>query len=109
MQKLSTVTSGKKAPSLLFCVVMDLIGYATFAIPVLGELGDIIWAPLSAVIFFRTFGGWKGAFGGLFNFVEEILPGLDFIPTFTLVWLWTAFRKPSRRSDYQPDNILSVQ
>lgn len=72
--------------SLIFCVLMDIIGYATYAIPVLGEFGDIIWAPISALIFYRTFGGWKGAFGGLFNFVEEILPGLDFIPSFTIMW-----------------------
>ena len=94
MKNLSPVTAVQKTPSLLFCIVMDLIGYATYAIPVLGELGDILWAPVSAFIFFKTFGGWKGAFGGVFNFVEEILPGLDFIPTFTLTWIWQAFRKP---------------
>lgn len=73
--------------SLAFCLVMDIIGYSTYAIPVLGEFGDIIWAPLSGLIFFLTFGGWKGAFGGAFNFVEEILPGTDFIPSFTIMWL----------------------
>ena len=75
---------------------MDLIGYATYAVPFFGELGDIFWAPVSAIIYFKTFGGWKGAFGGVFNFVEEILPGLDFIPTFTITWLWQAFRKPAK-------------
>ena len=74
MKNLSTVVPAKTGPSLLFCVVMDLLGYATYAIPILGELGDLVWAPLSALIFFRAFGGWKGAFGGIFNFVEEILP-----------------------------------
>lgn len=93
MKNLSAVTVQKKAPSLLFCVVMDLIGYATYAVPVLGEFGDLLWAPISALIFFKTFGGWKGAFGGIFNFIEEILPGLDFIPTFTLTWLFQNFRK----------------
>lgn len=94
MKNISAVTTAKKSPSLLFCVVMDLIGYATYAVPVLGEFGDLLWAPISALIFFRTFGGWKGAFGGIFNFIEEILPGLDFIPTFTLTWLFQNFRKP---------------
>ncbi|OQP61581.1 hypothetical protein [Niastella populi] len=83
--------------SLIFCVLMDFIGYASYALPVLGEFGDIIWAPISALIFFRTFGGWKGAFGGLFNFVEEILPGLDFIPSFTIMWLWQRMKKPQQR------------
>ena len=74
-----------KNNSLAFCLVMDLIGYATYAVPVLGELGDIIWAPLSAIVFYFTFGSWKGS---LFNFTEEILPGFDFIPSFTLMWVW---------------------
>ncbi|WP_225975460.1 hypothetical protein [Panacibacter ginsenosidivorans] len=73
--------------SLLFCIVMDIIGYASYAIPGLGEFADIIWAPISGFIFYKTFGGWKGAFGGLFNFVEEILPGTDFIPSFTIMWI----------------------
>lgn len=77
--------------SLAFCIVMDLIGYATYSIPFLGEFADLVWAPISGLIFFRTFGGWKGAFGGVFNFVEEILPGLDFIPSFTITWALQKF------------------
>ncbi len=76
----------KKQPSIWFCLLMDAIGFASYALPVLGEFGDIVWAPLSSVIFFISFGGWKGAFGGVFNFVEELLPGFDFIPSFTLMW-----------------------
>lgn len=76
-----------KQPSLLFCIVMDAVGYATYAVPVFGELGDVIWAPVSAVIFYISFGGWKGGFGAVFNFIEEILPGTDFIPSFTIMWL----------------------
>lgn len=74
--------------SLVFCIVMDALGYATYAIPLLGESADLIWAPISAMVFYMTFGGWKGAFGGVFNFFEELMPGLDFIPTFTITWLW---------------------
>lgn len=81
-------------PSLLICLLMDIIGYATYSIPVLGELGDIVWAPVSAIIFYRMFGGWKGAFGGLFNFAEEILPFTDFIPSFTLMWIWQFLKRP---------------
>lgn len=78
----------KQQSSLLFCILMDAVGYATYAIPFLGEFADVVWAPVSAFIFFKTFGGWKGAFGGLFNFVEELLPGVDFIPSFTIMWAW---------------------
>jgi hypothetical protein len=83
----------KQQPSLLLCIVMDLIGYASFAIPGLGEFSDIIWAPISAYIFYKTFGGWKGAFGSIFNFAEEILPFTDFIPSFTIMWIWQYFTK----------------
>lgn len=76
----------RKQPSLVFCVFMDLMGYATYAIPFLGEIADIVWAPLSSLIFFITFGGWKGVLGGLGNFIEELLPGTDFIPSFTIMW-----------------------
>jgi hypothetical protein len=72
---------------------MDLIGYATYAIPFLGEFADIIWAPVSAIIFFVSFGGWKGALGGIGNFIEEILPGTDFIPSFTIMWFLQHYRK----------------
>ena len=84
----------KTLPSLVFCLMMDIIGYATYAVPVLGEVGDIIWAPVSALIFYKTFGGWKGAFGGMFNFVEELLPGFDFIPSFTLMWFMKKLKSP---------------
>jgi hypothetical protein len=93
----------KSNASLVFCLVMDIVGYATYTIPVLGEFGDIIWAPISAIIFFITFGGWKGAMGGVFNFVEEILPGTDFIPSFTLMWLWQRWR--SKESSLQRTGI----
>lgn len=84
----------QKLPSLAACVLMDLLGYASFALPFVGEVFDIVWAPISALIFMRMFGGAKGVFGGIFNFIEEILPGLDFIPTFTIAWLLRYFRRP---------------
>lgn len=72
---------------------MDMIGAASYAIPFLGEISDIFWAPLSAIIFFLTFGGWKGALGGIGNLVEEILPGTDLIPSFTIMWFIQRYRK----------------
>ena len=73
----------KKQPSLAFCIIMDVLGYATYAIPGVAEVVDLVFAPVSAIIFYAMFGSWKGA---LFNFAEEILPGTDFIPSFTIAW-----------------------
>jgi len=76
----------RQQPSLVFCILMDLIGYATYAVPFFGEIADIVWAPVSGIIFFASFGGWKGAIGGIGNFIEELIPGTDFIPSFTIMW-----------------------
>jgi len=78
-------------PNLSLCILMDLIGYASFTLPFLGELADIIWAPVSALVFYRMFGGKMGLFGGGFSFLEELLPFTDFIPTFTISWLLRYF------------------
>ena len=73
-------------PSIVFCIIMDAIGCASFAIPGLGEFSDVIWAPVSAFIFLKTFGGRLGKMGSILNFIEEALPFTDFIPSFTIAW-----------------------
>lgn len=81
-----------KQPSLAACIILDLIGAATYSIPFFGEILDLFWAPISAVVFYVMFGGWKGAIGGVFSFIEEFLPGTDFIPTFSIMWLIRYFQ-----------------
>lgn len=73
-------------PSISICIIMDLIGMATFAVPGFGEFADLIWAPISALIFLKMFGGRVGTIGGILNFIEEILPFADIIPSFTIAW-----------------------
>ncbi|CAN5863436.1 hypothetical protein BH11BAC4_BH11BAC4_13120 [soil metagenome] len=88
-------------PNIVVCIIMDIIGYASFAVPGLGEFSDIIWAPLSAFIFYRLFGGRMGVLGGSFSFLEEILPFTDFIPTFTISWFlrsWAIDKTPSQKT-----------
>lgn len=98
----------RKIPSLTLCLLMDLLGCASYAVPLLGEVSDVIWAPLSALIFYRMFGGPLGAFGSVFNFIEELFPGLDFIPTFTISRLvvyitqqWLSDPKKRAFNDFQ--------
>ncbi|NOU39065.1 MAG: hypothetical protein HOO89_10150 [Ferruginibacter sp.] len=76
-----------KTPSFIFCMAMDLVGFVSFSIPGIGEFSDIIWAPLSAFIFLKIFGGKLGQIGAVLNFVEEILPFVDVIPSFSIAWL----------------------
>ena len=86
----------------MICIAMDAIGYASYALPFLGEFSDVIWAPVSGLIFYKMFGGWKGAVGGVLNFVEELVPGLDFIPSFTVMWLLKYFGKRDKVKPIQP-------
>ena len=60
----------------------------SFAIPIVGEFTDVIWAPISAFLIFKMFKGAEGRIGGMISFIEEIIPGLDVIPTFTLTWIY---------------------
>ena len=76
----------KFLPSLSLCIFFDILGCASYLVPLLGEISDIIWAPISGIIFYLLFGKRLGVFGGMFSIVEELLPGMDFIPTFTIAW-----------------------
>lgn len=77
----------KNLPNIGVCILMDLLGMASYAIPALGEFEDIIWAPFSAFIFYKLFGGRFGRMGAILNFLEEAIPFTDIIPSFTIAWL----------------------
>ena len=83
----------KPMPSLLLCLLFDFVGYASYTVPFVGEFFDLLWAPVSAIILWKMFGFRKGFFGGVFSFIEELTPGLDFIPTFTINWLMLYFKR----------------
>ena len=76
----------KPLPSLYACLILDAIGCLSYVIPFLGEFSDVVWAPVSGIIFYFMFGRRLGVIGGIVEFLEEISPGLDFIPTFTIGW-----------------------
>ena len=71
-------------PSLPFCILMDAIGMASYIFPGVGESFDFVWAPISGFIFMKSFGGMTGKIGGLISMVEEAVPFIDIIPTFTI-------------------------
>ena len=76
----------KLLPNLTTCIILDLVGMSSYLLPVIGETFDLVWAPVSGVLFYLLFGKKMGVFGGVFSFIEEILPGVDVIPTFTIAW-----------------------
>lgn len=67
------------------CLVMDCIGTITYFIPAIGETFDLVWAPISAVVFYYWF---RKPIGSMIAMAEEILPFTDFIPTFSLAYLF---------------------
>ncbi len=86
-------TTQKPIPSLALCILLDVVGYSSFGLPLLGEFFDLAWAPVSAFLFYRMFGGKMGVLGGGVSFLEEILPFTDFVPTFTIAWAMKYFAK----------------
>ncbi len=86
-------TTQKQMPSLALCILLDIVGYSSFGVPLLGEFFDLAWAPVSAFLFYRMFGGKMGVVGGGVSFLEEILPFTDFVPTFTIAWAMKYFAK----------------
>ncbi len=75
----------KLALSLLF----DAMGYVSFLIPGFGEFTDVVWAPIAAWLMTKMYKGKTGKIAAAVAFIEEAMPGLDVIPTFTLMWLYS--------------------
>lgn len=76
-----TLDNLSKNKKLVLGIILDLIGMITFI--------DIIWAPISGLIMTKMYAGRKGKVAGVFSFIEEILPGFDIIPSFTIMWYYT--------------------
>jgi hypothetical protein len=69
-----------KYKMLALSLLFDAIGFITFI--------DIIWAPVSAYLMTKMYKGQTGKIAGTISFIEEIIPGLDIIPTFTITWFY---------------------
>jgi hypothetical protein len=70
-------------------LLFDAIGMLSMVIPVIGPFLDILWAPYAAKKMRDMYDGEAGKIASIVVFVEEILPITDFIPTFTLMWIYT--------------------
>ena len=78
-----------KYRNLLLGLLFDGIGMLSFAIPGIGEFSDVIWAPLAGWLMTRMYKGRIGQAAGIFTFVEELVPGMDVVPSFTIMWIYT--------------------
>ena len=73
-----------KNKKLLLGLFFDLLGMTSYVFPLI----DVVWAPLSAYLMLKMYKGKVGKIGGLVSFLEEAIPGFDFIPSFTLTWAY---------------------
>ncbi|MFK2820220.1 hypothetical protein U0L90_08835 [Flavobacteriaceae sp. LMIT009] len=78
-----------KNEKLLLGIVFDLIGIITFI--------DIVWAPLSGYLMTKMYQGKSGKVAGIVTFIEELVPGLDIIPSFTIMWFYTYVFSPKEK------------
>ncbi|MGI6074378.1 MAG: hypothetical protein ACOYEA_07055 [Fermentimonas sp.] len=75
-----------KYKKLFKCLLLDAVGMASYAIPVVGPFLDAVWAPIAASISYKMFGDKRGKYTSLITFIEELLPATDVIPSFTIFW-----------------------
>jgi len=78
-----------KISKLVLCLLFDAIGMLSYLVPVFGEAIDVVWAPISGILLVTMFKGTAGKLAGIFGFIEELIPFVDIIPTFTITWFYT--------------------
>ncbi|QBN18243.1 hypothetical protein [Flavobacterium nackdongense] len=85
-----------KNRNLILGIVFDAIGMLSFSIPMIGEFSDVVWAPMAGFLMTWMYKGRVGKVGGIFTFLEEIIPFTDFIPSFTLTWIYNYWIKKEK-------------
>ena len=84
----------KRSHKLIFGLFCDLMGYVSFVFP----LFDFIWVPLSAYLMTKLYKGKQGKIAAVIVFIEEALPFIDVVPTFTIMWVYTYWDTLTKRN-----------
>ena len=77
-------------------IVFDALGMLSFTIPLIGEFSDVVWAPIAGFLMAWMYKGNLGKISGIFTFLEEIIPFTDFVPSFTLTWIYNYWIKKEK-------------
>lgn len=78
-----------KTSKLILSLLFDGIGMLSYIVPVFAEVTDLVWAPISGILLMTMYKGTIGKLAGVFGFIEELVPFIDFVPTFTITWFYT--------------------
>jgi len=81
---------------LLICILVDTVGASSELVPILGELTDVVWAPIAGLILRQLYGGGSNNLLWGLEFAEEILPFTDVLPLCTLCWVVDTYFGDSR-------------
>lgn len=92
-----------KRSKLVFGIIFDLIGMASYIIPGIGEMTDLGWAPIAGFLMTKLYPGKTGVTAGIITTIEELVPGLDIIPTFTITWVYVYLIKKE-----DPETVIEV-
>ena len=84
-----------KKTLLILGIIFDALGYVSFIFPPF----DFLWAPFSAFLMLKMYKGTNGKIAAGFSFIEEALPFLDVIPTFTIMWMYTFLIKSETKKN----------
>ena len=90
-----------KYKKLAIGILFDAFGYISIIFPPF----DFVWAPASVWLMLKLYKGKKGKIAAAISFIEEALPFIDIIPTFTLMWIYTYVFSTEQQTD---DTIIDV-
>lgn len=92
---------------LFLCIIVDVIGCLSYLVPGLGETSDIVWAPIRFIFIPYSVQIYSYFYSGIcirkllpdtrlsalayIGIFEELMPGLDFIPTATCGWFYLQY------------------
>jgi hypothetical protein len=71
---------------LLVSLIVDALGSASYLLPGVGEIFDVVWAPIQTILIMAMYDETSPNLKYL-SMVEELLPFTDIVPSATLGWL----------------------
>lgn len=101
-----------KNQHLFLSIILDIVGMLTYLIPLLGEVGDVIFAPFYGLVIFIMYRRrmLSAAIGGTTGLIEELLPETDIIPTATIMWIYTyIMRKDKTLNDFVKEKNKEIE
>jgi len=96
-------TAMNRRVKLIGSIIIDILGLASYLIPVWGEFSDAVFAFVEAGWIYLAYRNYKFAiFGG----IEELLPFTDVIPACTITHIWVTIQRA--KAPHNREQILPI-